>query len=421
MLEELERLAVRPHIRTQIGSGPLGPWIDGFVVALTASGYAASVIRRHVRAAVVFSDWLVRHRIAVADIDKRVVARFVGARARWRSPLRRNGRMSAVASGVRALAAHLWTHAVASPAAPLASEHERDQWLRRFDEHLEHVRGTSVGTRRIYRRNAQALLTSCFGTGVPDWSAITATAVTDFVRTQVARLSPSACRTPITATRTFLRFLITAGALPSGVDGAVPTVRQWKQGALPPALSDEEVQRVLALVDGTSVAGARDHAVLLLLTRLGLRASDVAALTVDAIDWRHGHLRLAPGKTRRERLLPLPVEVGTALVAVLRSRPPTAPRGGIFVRTRAPLRPLSAHAVTGIAQRALRRADLTVPRLGAHVFRHTVATQWVQRGVSMKAVADLLGHADLETTAIYAKLDVATLAAVALPWPGGAR
>ncbi len=417
----LERLAVRPHICRQIRSGPLGPWIDGFLLALTTSGYATSVIRRHVRAAVVFGDWLVRHRIAVADIDERVVARFVGARARWRSPSRRNGRLSGMASGVRALAAHLWTHAIASPAAPLGSEPDRDQWLRRFDEHLEHVRGTSAGTRRIYRRYAQALLTSCFGTGVPDWSALTASAVTDFVRTQAARLSPSACRAPLTATRVFLRFLITVGALPSGVDGAVPTVRQWKQAPLPPALSDEDVQRVLASVDETSVAGARDRAVLLLLTRLGLRASDVAALTVDAIDWRNGHLRLAPGKNRRERLLPLPVEVGTALVAVLRSRPPTAPRGVLFLRARPPVRPLSAGTVTGIAQRALRRADLTVPRLGAHVFRHTVATQWVQRGVSMKTVADLLGHADLETTAIYAKLDVATLATVALPWPGGAR
>jgi hypothetical protein len=263
----LERLAVRPHICRQIRSGPLGPWIDGFLLALTTSGYATSVIRRHVRAAVVFGDWLVRHRIAIADIDERVVARFVGAHARWRSPSRRNGRLSGVASGVRALAAHLWTHAIASPAAPLGSEPDRDRWLRRFDEHLEHVRGTSAGTRRIYRRYAQALLTSRFGTGVPDWSALTASAVTDFVRTQAARLSPSACRAPLTATRVFLRFLITVGALPSGVDGAV-TVRQWKQAPLPPALSDEDVQRVLASVDETSVAGARDRAVLLLLTRL---------------------------------------------------------------------------------------------------------------------------------------------------------
>jgi len=158
----LERLAVRPHICRHIRSGPLGPWIEDFLLALTTNGYATSVIRRHVRAAVVFGDWLVRHQIAVADIDERVVAQFVGARARWRSPSRRNGRLSAVASGVRALAAHLWTHAIACPGAPVESESELGQWLRRFDAHLEHVRGTSAGTRRIYRRYARALLTSCF-------------------------------------------------------------------------------------------------------------------------------------------------------------------------------------------------------------------------------------------------------------------
>jgi integrase/recombinase XerD len=261
MREELERLSVRPHIRAQIGSGPLGPWIDGFVVALSTSGYTTSVIRRHVRAAVIFSDWLVRQRIAVAEIDERVVARFVGGRARWRSPSRRNGRLSAVANGVRALAVHLWTHAIASRAASLGSDSECAQWLRRFDEHLARVRGTSAGTRRIYRRYAQALLTSCFGTGVPNWSAVTAGAVTDFVRTQAARLRSSACRAPVTATRAFLRFLVAAGALPSGIDGAVPTVRQWKHASLPPALSDEEVQRVLASVDERRVAGARDRAV----------------------------------------------------------------------------------------------------------------------------------------------------------------
>jgi site-specific recombinase XerD len=400
----LERLGVRPHICRQVRSGPFGPWIEGFLLALATSGYATSVIRRHVRAAVVFGDWLVQHRIAVANIDERVVAQFGGAQARWRSPSRGSGRLSEVASGVRALAAHLWTHAIAAPGG-VEAESEQGQWLRRFDEHLAHVHGASAGTRRIYRRYARALLTSCFGTRIPDWTALTASAVTEFVRTQTARLRPSACRAPLTATRTFLRFLVTADVLPSGVDGAVPTVRQWKQAPLPPALSDEDVHRVLASVDATSVTGARDRAVLLLLTRLGLRASEVAALTVDAIDWRNGHLRLAPGKSRRERLLPLPVDVGTALVTVLRGRPPGAPRGALFLRARPPVRPLTAATVTGIAQRALRRAGLTVPRFGAHVFRHTVATQWVQRGVSMKTVADLLGHADLDTTAIYAKAE----------------
>ena len=200
----------------------------------------------------------------------------------------------------------------------------------------------------------------------------------------------------------------------------MPTVRQWKHAALPRALPADDVQRVLAAVDETRATGRRDRAVLLLLSRLGLRAGEVAALTVAAVDWHDGSLGVR-GKGGQVRVMPLPADVGAALVAVLRSRPPTAPPGVLFVRARPPYRRLSAAGVTALAQRALRRAGLTVPRAGAHVFRHTVASQLVRRGVAMTTVADLLGHARLETTAIYAKLDRETLATIALPWPGGAR
>ena len=252
-----------------------------------------------------------------------------------------------------------------------------------------------------------------------DWARVTAPTIAAFVQTQASRLCPSSCSAPVTATRAFLRFLITRGVVPAGLDGAVPTVRQWKHATLPRALSPDDVQRVLAAVEETAT-GRRDRAVLLLLARLGLRAGEVAALTVTTVDWHDGSLRV-PGKGGRARVLPLPHDVGTALVAVLRSRPATAPPGALFVRARAPYQPLRAPGVTAIAQRALRRAGLTVPRAGAHVFRHTVASQLVRRGVAIKAVADVLGHARMDTTAIYAKLDRETLATVALPWPGGAR
>jgi integrase len=154
---------------------------------------------------------------------------------------------------------------------------------------------------------------------------------------------------------------------------------------------------------------------------LGLRASDIAALRLDHLNWRDGQIRVPPGKNGRERLMPMPPEVGSALVIALRARPHGVTPGALFVRARPPYRPLSAAAVTAIAQRRLRQVGVTGRCLGAHVFRHTVATRLVQRGVSMKAVADILGHARLETTAIYAKFDLDSLAAVALPWPGGTR
>ena len=157
-----------------------------------------------------------------------------------------------------------------------------------------------------------------------------------------------------------------------------------------------------------------------MLSRLGLRAGEAAALKVKDIDWHNGAVCVA-GKGRRERRLPLPADVGAALVATLRSRPPTNSPDVIFVTALPPYRQLTGSTVSDIAERALRRAGVTVPRPGAHVFRHTVASQMVCRDVPMKTIGDLLGHARLKTTTIYAKLDRETLATIALPWPGGAR
>ena len=239
------------------------------------------------------------------------------------------------------------------------------------------------------------------------------------MRVQTEKLDRSANRGPGTATRSFLRFLIADGVVRPGLDGAVPTIRQWKLASLPRTIAAADVERVLTALDDARPTGVRDRAIVLLLSRLGLRAGEVAALRTTHIEWRDGRVHVPPGKTGRARVLPLPQDVGAAVVQVLRTRPPQAPRDAIFVRARAPYRPMTASAITSLAQRALRRASVQVNRPGAHAFRHTVATHLVQQGVSMKTVADVLGHTRLETTAIYAKLDVHTLATVALPWPGG--
>jgi integrase len=161
--------------------------------------------------------------------------------------------------------------------------------------------------------------------------------------------------------------------------------------------------------------------VLLLLGRLGLRAAEVAALQRKDIDWREGQIRIRPGKSGRDRSLPLRRDVGEALVASFRRLRPIPGCRTVFTTARPPYRSLTAGAIGDIALRALRRASVAVHRPGAHTLRHTAATQMAQRGIPLKAVADVLGHARLSTTAIYAKLDVDTLAAVALPWPGGGR
>ncbi len=416
----LETLSVHPRTCERIRSGPLGRWVDDFVDVLEGREYATSTIRQHVRAAAIFSDWLDQQDVAATDIDETLVGRFVSGLPRRPSSTHPSGRQSRVAGGVRLLAAHLWAREVVARRRPVAARCEADQWLERFDDHLVQVHGLAVGTRRIYRRYAAALLAECAGTPTPDWFRLTVPTIAAFVQTQTSRLRPSACRPPVTATRAFLRFLATRGVVPAGIEGAVPTIREWKHARLPRALANDDLQRVLAAVDETCSSGHRDRAILLLLSRLGLRAGEAAALTVKHVDWHNGVVRVV-GKGGRERRLPLPADVGAALVAALGSRPRTSPPDVFFVTALPPYRQLSSGSVTHIATRALRRAGVTVPQSGAHVFRHTFASQMVRRDVPMKTVSDLLGHARLETTAIYAKLDRETLATIALPWPGGAR
>ena len=415
-----ETLSVRPVICDQIRSGPLGRWVDDFVDVLITRGYATSTVRQHVRAAAIFSVWLDQQRVAATDIDETLVTRFVTGLPRRPSSTRPSGLPSNVASGVRLLAAHLWTRGVAAHPVPVAAPCEAEQWLQRFDDHLVQAHGLVVGTRRMYRRYAAAFLTDCAGTPTPDWSRLTVPTIAAFVQARASGLGQASSRAPATATRAFLRFLATRGVVPASIAGAVPTIREWKHATLPRALTDDDVQRVLAAVDETRPNGRRDRAILLLLSRLGLRAGEVAALKVKDIDWHNGAVRVA-GKGGRERRLPLPADVGAALVATLRSRPPTNSPDVIFVTALPPYRQLTGSTVSKIAERALRRAGVTVPRPGAHIFRHTVASQMVCRDVPMKTIGDLLGHARLKTTTIYAKLDRETLATIALPWPGGAR
>ena len=143
------------------------------------------------------------------------------------------------------MAAHLWTRGVAARHGPVAVRCETEQWLQRFDDHLVHVQGLAAGTRQIYRRYAAALLAECAGTPTPDWSQLTVPRIAAFVQTRASRLCQSSCRSPFTATRAFLRFLATRGVVRAGIEGAVPTIREWKHARLPRALADDDVKRVL--------------------------------------------------------------------------------------------------------------------------------------------------------------------------------
>jgi len=238
--------------------------------------------------------------------------------------------------------------------------------------------------------------------------------VTGFVARECPLRSVAGARYLVCGLRSLLRYLHVSAVVPVSLVGAVPCVAARRR-KLPRALEPAVVAQLLASCDRRRTVGRRDHAILLLLSRLGLRVGEVAALQLDDVDWRAGEM-LIRGKGDRHERLPLPPDVGEAVVSYLRRRGRQQSRT-LFVRVNAPRGGLSARGVCAVVHDACVRSG--IPPAGAHRLRHTAATRMLRAGASLPEIAEVLRHRRLETTTIYASVDRAALRELALPWPGG--
>ena len=298
---------------------------------------------------------------------------------------------------------------------------DASQCLKDFDDHLMRVQGLAPRTRQSYSFWVSRFLAGFCALDPPDWSSLRANHLTAFVQQEAARLHRYSRAIPGTAIRAFLRYLTFLEVIRSGLEAAVPRMPRWKHAELPRYLASADVERVVGgALDGTT-RGLRNHAILLLLARAGLRADEVAKLSLDDIDWVAGTICIRSTKSRRERRLPLAQDVGAALCSYLKNGRPPCRHRTIFLRVRPPFDPfLNSAAVCRISRRALTRAGILNTPAAAHLFRHSAATGMLRGGATFKEIADVLGHASLKTTGIYAKLDLAALSRVALPWPENA-
>jgi site-specific recombinase XerD len=275
-------------------------------------------------------------------------------------------------------------------------------------------RGTTAATLNNYRLTLIDLLET-----LGDQPArYDARALREFILNRARRHGIGHAKTVVTSVRMFLRFLIATGRCPPGLDQAIPTIARWRLASLPRYLSAEAVERTIAGCDLTLPIGVRDRAVLLLLARLGLRAGDVTALKLSALDWQAGTVQVM-GKNRRQHRLPLPQDVGDAILHYLAHRP-DMDNDQVFLTTIAPCKGLSYQAVGKIATQAMHRASVQTPVHGAHVLRYSAATQMLRHGVPLAAIGAVLRQASVETTLGYAKVDVHLLQHVVRPWPEGA-
>jgi site-specific recombinase XerD len=215
----------------------------------------------------------------------------------------------------------------------------------------------------------------------------------------------------------FLRFLIAEGKCVAELSGAIPVLAHWRLSSLPRYLQPEEVERTISSCGPTPV-GRRDHVILLLLARLGLRAGDIVQLRLGDIDWEGAGIQVS-GKGHRQTRLPLTQEIGDAIVAYLQDGWPRTDTDVLFIRSRAPFRAFTSHcAISVIVAKAMKRAGVTCQSRGAaHVLRHSLATSMLRQGASLQDIATILRHRSIETTQIYAKVDVTMLRQIAQPWP----
>jgi integrase/recombinase XerD len=389
----------------------LAPFADGYRVELDRLGYTAHTREYKVNQMALLSRWLERQGLGAADLNRSRAAAFSA------DFLASRGRPLG-SKALRPLLDWLDDHGAIGTDLP-AWKGPLDVLIDDYRQWMLEERCLSARTIGRYEETARRLLVVRAeqvggGSGA---EGLTAGAVTAFLLDEARRgLAPGSLQGRVAELRSLLRFLHQRGFVAPGLAEAVPPVPGWKATSVPPRMSTSDVQALLNRCDRSTATGRRDLAMLMLMARLGLRAAEVAGLALDHIDWRSGELAVH-GKGGRIDPMPLPAEVGDALVAYLTGGRPRVGWRNVFVASLAPYTPLGSTTVSEMVRRNCVRAGLGPLR--AHRLRHALATDLLDRGVRLPEIAQVLRQRDLATTAVYAKVDHVALRELALPWPVG--
>jgi site-specific recombinase XerD len=385
--------------------GPLRAHVQGFWDELLTQGYAATSAKNLLRLAAHLSRWLKARGLALRDLTEDRAVAF----ARDRRDEGYTGFQTR--RGLEPMLAYLrGVGAVRSP-RPSADASPLGRFLREYRAYLRRERGLCASS--VHARAAFAREFVSSERPRLDWHRLTAREVTGYIQRRCRKATVSACKHTVTDLRALLRFLHVQGQTSCDLAPAVPAVAGWRLSGLPQTLGAIQVKALLRSFD-RSPLGLRDAAIVHLLLRLGLRAAEVAALDLDDVDWRLGQL-MVRGKGQHETRLPLPHDVGRVVAAYLRHGRPPARTRGLFLRSRAPYTRIRPGAVSHLAQTALRRVGIAAG--GSHLLRHTAATELLRAGASLSEIAHVLRHRHIDTTAIYAKVDLRSLASISRPWP----
>lgn len=389
--------------------------VPPFVEKMRAHGYAPASVKGSAGLVEDFATWLDQRAIDRRVVETKFVDEYLDKR--WLYRRRRRGD----AFTLRKFVVHVWVDGGADVKPAIAALPRQDV-RQKFEHYLQCERGLAPASIGLYGEAAGRFLEHAFGEGEVRLAELSAADVIRFVQLDAARLRhPKRAKVMTSALRSFLQYGRYLGEIRADLHTSVPTVANWSMSAIPRSISTAQVHALLAQCDRRTATGRRDYAVLLLLARLGLRAGEVVQLTLEDIDWVEGAIRIRGPAQRCDRL-PMPADVGAALVEYLRNGRPTCTVRNVFLRSRAPRRELlGPSAVSCIVFRALQRAGIESHCKGAHLLRHSLATQMLSNGASLSEIGEILRHRNPQTTTIYAKVDLASLQTLALPWPGGVQ
>ncbi len=382
---------------------------------LSTTGYAREGSAEYIRVVRHFCFWHARHAMP-GEVDESKTKKFIDHLSSCTCPVPGRGSYRLCHAALRHFLSVLREMGLASPPVPRSVLPE-DTVLQRFREHLTKVHGAAESTALLYVRHLRPFLQGIYRDGQFAFQDITARDIASSVMQRAVLHKPKTVKLYCSSLRAFFRFLRLTGELEFTLADAVPAVPHWSLSTIPKYLREEQLNAFLSSFKVNTLVGLRGRAMALLMATVGLRAGEVADLTLEDIDWRKSSIRLSRTKSRRIDYLPLTTEAGEALAEYLKKRSPTLTRH-VFVSLITPVgRPVSSSTVSGVIRRAFKRCFPGEPTHGPHVLRHTLATRMLREGATFKEIADILRHQNIESTAIYAKVDLKGLEHVMLPWP----
>jgi site-specific recombinase XerD len=405
----------RSQLFRRLKSGPNGQFIELYAARLIKDGLAYHGTWRSLSLVGDLLTWVAGSRSKVSDLDERVTERYLRQRARKQS----------IQPGDRAALKRLLSvlrDAGTIPPAALPPVTPQDRIFEEFSDYLRTERGLTSKSIIRHLPIIRRFLCEACPAGAGDLGKISQEEVIRYIERHARDWSPASGKAMCWSLRAFLRYLYYKRLNPLALAECVPSIRRWKLAGLPTYLSAAQVQRVLDGCDRTMARGRRDYAILMMLARLGLRAGEVATLTLDDVNWRSGEI-LVRAKGRQQTRMPMPPDVGAAIVAYLRGGRPISPCRRLFLRSPAPnVGFASGCAISMVAKVALDRAGIRgYAHQGAHLFRHSLATELLRSGATLSEIGQLLRHESHDTTRIYAKVDIEALHTLSLPWPGGVQ